>query len=312
MKGSSRHHVLDELDAVARGLLPEPEALRVDAHLRECAGCRAELEAVRAGQGALAALGVPDLPPSAWESVRARRPGRVRAAWAIAAAAVIAATGLALLAGRRPAPPPVVTAGRISLGALGHVDVEPGSVVRVVSPTRLHLALDRGAIRAVVAAPPRMFVVDTPHARVIDLGCAYEVRVDASGEGLLAVDSGAVALERATDEVVVPAAFACAIGARGAGVPYSRRAPDAVRALAAHASRGVPSDDDVARALAAARAADALTLAHVLPRVRPQQRRLVVAAIQSLGRWPADLDPAAVVALEAPAFSTLVRSLTIP
>ena len=44
-------------------------------------------------------------------------------------------------------------------------------------------------------APPSEFVVDTPSARAVDLGCQYDLTVDARGDGYLSVQTGWVAFQ---------------------------------------------------------------------------------------------------------------------
>jgi len=86
---------------------------------------------------------------------------------------------------------------RITVGNIGVVDVEPNTRVRLVaaSPTEHRLTLERGEISAVVTAPPRLFLVDTPASTAVDLGCAYKIKTDESGNGVLRVTSGWVSLE---------------------------------------------------------------------------------------------------------------------
>jgi hypothetical protein len=52
------------------------------------------------------------------------------------------------------------------------------------------LALDRRTIRALIWAPLGQFVVDTPSAVTVDMGCAYTLQVDDSGAGLVRTSLG--------------------------------------------------------------------------------------------------------------------------
>src|SRR5258707_4072315 len=63
----------------------------------------------------------------------------------------------------------------ITLDETGRVEVDPGSRLRLVTngPGRKRLSLERGTIHAVIWAPPGEFVVDTPSAVAVDLGCVY-------------------------------------------------------------------------------------------------------------------------------------------
>src|ERR1044072_3026706 len=84
---------------------------------------------------------------------------------------------------------------RINLTKIGHVDIDPNSRVKVLSTkmTEQRFALERGKMSAQISAPPRIFFVDTPSAKAVDLGCAYTLEVDDNGRGLLQVTSGWVA-----------------------------------------------------------------------------------------------------------------------
>src|SRR6185295_6519840 len=95
---------------------------------------------------------------------------------------------------------------RLEVGGHGHVTVEPGSRLRITRSADDHktLELARGTIDAFILAPPRLFLVDTPAARAVDLGCAYTLEVDETGAGVLHVTLGHVALEGAGRESNVP------------------------------------------------------------------------------------------------------------
>ena len=101
--------------------------------------------------------------------------------------------------------------GRINIGTIGTVDVEPDSRVRLVvaRPNEHRLALARGEISALVSAPPRLFFVDLPAGTAVDLGCAYKMKVDDSGAGLLRVTLGWVSLDWGGRESLVPAGANC-------------------------------------------------------------------------------------------------------
>ena len=90
---------------------------------------------------------------------------------------------------------------RIRVAHIGHVDIEPDSQVGLMS-TRAgdyRLRLERGALQALILAPPGQFHVETPATVATDLGCAYRLHVKDDGESELRVSSGWVALERQPD-----------------------------------------------------------------------------------------------------------------
>jgi len=169
---------------------------------------------------------------------------------------------------------------RIEVADIGSVDVQPQSKVRLVrtGETEHRLALQEGRLEAMVYAPPRLFVVDTPGAAAVDLGCAYTLEVDANGVGLLDVTSGYVQLEaKDAPASYVPQGAICRMRpGKGPGVPYFRDAPEALRDVD-------PADEAAVRAaLDAARPRDSLTLWHLVPRVDATLRHVLV---DRLARW---------------------------
>src|SRR5256885_14143991 len=86
----------------------------------------------------------------------------------------------------------IAAATRIRRTGIGYVDIAAGSVVRFEGGNRL--SLERGTIHAKTVSPPGIFIVDTPHARAVDLGCEYVLSIAADGSGVLIVTAGWVAL----------------------------------------------------------------------------------------------------------------------
>src|SRR5258707_14821978 len=99
----------------------------------------------------------------------------------------------------------------ITLDETGRVEVDPGSRLRLVrnGPGRKRLSLERGTIHAVIWAPPGEFVVDTPSAVAVDLGCVYTLHVDDSGAGLLRTTMGWVGFKLNGHESFIPAGAVC-------------------------------------------------------------------------------------------------------
>jgi hypothetical protein len=185
---------------------------------------------------------------------------------------------------------------RITVGNIGVVDVEPNTRVRLVaaSPTEHRLTLARGEISATVTAPPRLFLVDTPASTAVDLGCAYKIKTDESGDGVLRVTSGWVSLEWKGRESLVPAGANCRTrSGTGPGTPYFADAPEALQqALAAFDfGSGGPNvlDPVLNTILNKARARDTLTLWHLLSRVDPAERARVFSRMVELVPLPASV-----------------------
>jgi hypothetical protein len=165
-------------------------------------------------------------------------------------------------------------AGAIHLEAeaVGRVDLAPNSELRAATDKRL--SLQHGQLHAFIWARPTEFVVDTPSARAIDLGCEYTLNVDADGDGLLKVSMGWVAFAVAGHESFIPAGAECRTRKRGGpGIPYFEDAPDTLRAAVAAFDRGDRAA--IEPILAGARDRDGLTLWHLLTRVDAAQRGVV-------------------------------------
>ena len=177
----------------------------------------------------------------------------------------------------------------ISDNATGEVDVDPDTRLRAVasrSGTK-HLALDRGTIHAQIWAPAGRFVVDTPSAVAVDLGCVYTLHVDDSGNGLLQTSFGWVGFKLDGHESFIPTGAACATHPNsGPGTPYFEDASAKLReALAQFDSAGsTPAQKSAALGivLAEARKRDALTLWHLLSRADDSDRSRVFDRLSSL------------------------------
>lgn len=189
---------------------------------------------------------------------------------------------------------------RIELAqGIGHVDVEPGTRVRLEevheAAQRLHLAA--GTISAQVVAVPRLFVVDTPSARAVDLGCAYVLAVDSAGNGRLTVTSGRVELEESPRRSVVPAGASCETRAGfGPGTPYWNDATPAFRAALERVDFATGGNRAVADVLRESRPSDALTLVHLLPRTASADLPAVYARLAAISPPPSGVTRAAVLA----------------
>jgi hypothetical protein len=150
---------------------------------------------------------------------------------------------------------------RVEVADIGKLEVRPESRLRLVETGRAQhrLELQRGSIHARVNAPPRLFVVDTPAASAVDLGCEYTLEVAEDGATILEVTYGWVALEAEGMTAYVPEGAKCRTGRDGKiGIPH---ASDASRELVEALEAKSLSVDKL---LAAARADDRVSLWHVL------------------------------------------------
>jgi len=184
----------------------------------------------------------------------------------------------------------VINAGPV--GEIGEVHVDPGTRVRLVESrsARYRLALDRGTIHAMIWAPPGKFVVDTPSAVAVDLGCAYTLQVDDTGAGLLRVTFGWVGFTLKGRESLIPEGALCATRPGvGPGTPYFEDASPAFKAALGQLdfgrlTPGSPGSRAAAleTVLTNARQRDALTLWHLLTAPDASERAEVYRRLAAL------------------------------
>jgi hypothetical protein len=230
------------------------------------------------------------------------KPSRVyRSRWAIAAAAavVLGAVGVAKFAIPRAPETAWQIAGlhllrgqvlrtgvagvQLQADAVGRVDLSPNSELRATGEKRLELK--RGELHAFIWAPAREFVVDTPSARAVDLGCQYTLNVDDRGDGMLKVSMGWVAFEVSGREAFIPAGAQCRTRKRtGPGLPWFEDSSQAFQVAVGALERQEPGA--LAGVLREARAKDGLTLWHLLTRASGQDRAAVYDRFAELVKLP--------------------------
>jgi hypothetical protein len=198
---------------------------------------------------------------------------------------------------------------RVSLQAeqIGQIEVEPGTRLRLLTMgTGLkRIALDHGMIHAFIWAPPGQFVVDTPSALTVDLGCAYTLQVDDSGAGLVHTSLGWVGFKLDGHESFIPAGAACETRPKtGPGTPYFEDASLKFRSALTRFDfeDNTPQQraDDLAIVLSESRKRDALTLWHLLARVEKRQRLLVYDRLVKLAPPPAGITKEGILRLDQP------------
>ena len=196
---------------------------------------------------------------------------------------------------------------RASLQAedIGKIEMEPSTRLRLLTMSAglKRIALDRGTIHAYIWAPAGQFVVDTPSAVTVDLGCAYTLQVDDSGAGLVRTSLGWVGFKLNGHESFIPAGAACATRPKvGPGTPYFEDASSEFRAALARFdfedSTPQQRAGDLAIILSQSRKRDALTLWHLLARVDEGQRVLVYDRLAALAPPPARVTKEGILRLD--------------
>ena len=178
---------------------------------------------------------------------------------------------------------------KIEVADIGQVEIAPNSLVKLVnsSDTEHRLALEYGSLEAKIFAPPRLFVVDTPTAQAVDLGCAYTLDVDKAGNSKLHVTSGYVALERDGRESIVPAgAFCLTRRGRGLGTPFFETASDEFKEDLRKFDFETGGEKYLDSIIEKAKAKDTLTLWHLIPRVSGKDREKVFKKILKFAKLP--------------------------
>ncbi len=186
---------------------------------------------------------------------------------------------------------PATTPATIESQFVGEVQIEPASRLRLLASRDDHqqFALDHGTIHALIWAPPTQFVVDTPSAKTVDLGCQYTLRVAKDGQGFLTVEAGWVAFQWHDIESFIPAGAACTTRpGHGPDTPHFLDAPGALtKAVAEFDLTG--DTQALSTALSVARPRDALTLWHLLQRTHGAERAQVFDRFAALVTMPAGL-----------------------
>lgn len=191
----------------------------------------------------------------------------------------------------------------IRVADIGEVEVEPNTRLRLIEArdARHWLALERGTIEASIWAPPGQFVVDTPSATAVDLGCAYTLHVDDTGAGVLRTTLGWVGFKLNGHESFIPAGAVCATRPRvGPGTPYFDDASESFRAALTQFDFDTLTPEQRAATLdvvlSQARPRDALTLWHLVARTEGTARARVYARLAALAPPPQGVTRAGVLA----------------
>ncbi len=246
----------------------------------------------------------------AWDV--ARLEGSPRIGWH----ALGAATGSAKLAVGQTLVTDSSSRASITLDETGRIEVDAGSRLRLLAsgPGRKRLSLERGTIHATIWAPPGQFVVDTPSAVAVDLGCVYTLHVDDSGAGLLRTTMGWVGFKLNGHESFIPAGAVCATRPKtGPGTPYFEDASasfrDALSKFDFAATTPAERNALLGIILVDARKNDALTLWHLLSRVSDADRPGVFDRLAALAPPPAGVTRDGILRLDRPMLDAWWNSL---
>jgi hypothetical protein len=195
----------------------------------------------------------------------------------------------------------------LKVAGLGEVRIDPGTMLRIAASSgpQRRLDLRQGAIEARITAPPRLFIVDAPGARAVDMGCEYRLEMDPDGAGTLKVFLGWVYLEHNGLESRVPMnGGTCLIRpGRGPGTPFFDDAPAVFQSALASFDDGHGAA--LADVLHGARPRDALSLWHLLARTSGSDRAAVFDRLTALKGTPGDVKRDDILALNSAALDRL-------
>lgn len=162
---------------------------------------------------------------------------------------------------------------------LGLIDVDPDSRLTLLKATsnEQQIRLDRGTIHAQIVAPPYVFLVHTPTAYAMDMGCAYTLHVNDDGSSILRVTIGWVDLQHGWRQSLVPAGAAAeSRPGIGPGAPYfedaSERFREALKVVNFNLENPEARSAALTELLSEARPHDAFTLLNLFHRVNGDDR----------------------------------------
>lgn len=173
---------------------------------------------------------------------------------------------------------------RIRIARVGTMSVTNNARLTLESTNRSRhrLVLDRGAMHVRVWAPPASVNVRTPAGEVIDLGCEFDLNVDAAGTSSVLVRSGWVMIANGAGETLIPAGAGASMrpGQRPGAPVFSSAAPEFVRAVRSIETASGDAGADVNAIVSHARVSDVLTMFVLIDRRTPGSDRIGVRAAE--------------------------------
>ncbi|HQU84541.1 MAG TPA: FecR family protein, partial [Pyrinomonadaceae bacterium] len=173
---------------------------------------------------------------------------------------------------------------KIQVADIGNVEIAPNSRVKLVETksTEHRLSLEKGELKAKIFAPPRLFIVDTPSAVAVDLGCEYTLEVDEFGNSKLHVTGGFVALENGNFSSIVPAgAIALTKKGKGIGTPFAEDSTADFQSALYKFDFENGGNAALETVLKEADLYDSLTLWHLLSKTQNAEREKVYDALKT-------------------------------
>ena len=182
-----------------------------------------------------------------------------------------------------------VSRARLNVGSIGEIDVQPSSKIKLLGSPKdeYKISLKEGKIHAVIWSSPGTFSVETPSATAIDFGCIYTLEVNKDGSGLLKVMSGCVELKSGNTKSLIPAEAMCKTDKTfGTGTPYFNDATTEFKDALNNFDQNKDKSSALSTLLKESRKKDALTLWHILTKVKDNQKQETYNRIAELVNIP--------------------------
>lgn len=333
-------HFKDRLAEFVAKELGQPDRQAIAEHLLVCEECRREHDELKFVDIALSQIDRTDAPQRVWHAIDQELDHKSRHKYfvptIVGSFAILAIVSIVVLISRSTsvtevgqadpwkytviAGSPVAPKGNsisagerietdaasralIKVGDIGSVEVKPNTTIEVVatSNNEQRLSLESGSLHAKILAPPRLFIVDTPSAMAVDLGCEYTLSVNENGDNQLIVLTGFVALERDGRESIVPSGASClTVNGKGIGTPFATGADAKIRESLRKFDFENGGDAELRKILDHSTSYDTITLWHLISRVDERSRGDVIDRLQQFVPMPTDVSRDKVISLDKP------------
>ncbi len=156
------------------------------------------------------------------------------------------------------------------VAGIGSVIIEPNSKVIFVKANdgNNRIFVEYGTIAANINSKPKTFFVEMPSAVASDMGGAYTLTIDSSGDGIVYVKEGKVEVQSKDREAIVPAGNLVMTKRNiGVGTPFNEYTSPQFRNALFKFDFGKCEDRCVNTMLDNAKITDAVTLVNLIPKV---------------------------------------------
>ena len=167
---------------------------------------------------------------------------------------------------------------RLIAGMAGEIDVDPGSRLQLLETkdTGCRIFLQSGKIDARIRAPAKHFLIITPSATAIDLGCSYTIEVDKKGSSILNVTDGKLIIKSGGSEEIITAGTICETRKnKSPGTPYSADASAEFKEALSNFDFGGRTEEELETVLEKSTEKEAVSLWYLLKNSKPERVRLI-------------------------------------